>query len=62
MPELAKRDWIAGAILWSIRTTDPRNLRPGWQDGYVEHGLVDEYRQRKPSYYVWKDLNAPSDD
>jgi hypothetical protein len=26
----------------------------------VEHGLVDEYRQRKPSYYVWKELNAPA--
>jgi len=22
--------------------------------------LVDEYRQRKPSYYVWKELNAPA--
>jgi hypothetical protein len=21
---------------------------------------VDEYRQRKPSYYVWKELNAPA--
>lgn len=61
MPELARRDWIAGAILWCYQDyKSRRNLRPGWQEGYVEHGLVDEYRQRKPSYYVWKGLNAPA--
>lgn len=61
MPELAKRDWIAGAILWCYQDyRSRRNLRPGLQEGVVEHGLVDEYRQRKPSYYVWKDLNAPA--
>jgi hypothetical protein len=61
MPELARRDWIAGAILWCYQDyKSRRGLRPGWEEGYVEHGLVDEYRQRKPSYYVWKDLNAPA--
>ena len=61
MPELAKRDWIAGAILWCYQDyRSRRNLRPGLQEGVVEHGLVDEYRQRKPSYYVWKELNAPA--
>lgn len=61
MPELARRDWIAGAILWCYQDyKSRRTLRPGWAEGYVEHGLVDEYRQRKPSYYVWKDLNAPA--
>jgi beta-glucuronidase len=61
MPELARRDWIAGAILWCYQDyKSRRNLRAGWEEGYVEHGLVDEYRQRKPSYYVWKDLNAPA--
>lgn len=61
MPELARRDWIAGAILWCYQDyRSPRNLRSGTQEGYVEHGLVDEYRQRKPSYYVWKDLNSPA--
>jgi hypothetical protein len=61
MPELARRDWIAGAILWCYQDyKSRRNLRPGWTEGYVEHGLVDEYRQRKPSYYVWKELNAPA--
>jgi beta-glucuronidase len=26
----------------------------------VDHGLVDENRQRRPSYYVWQQLNAPA--
>jgi beta-glucuronidase len=61
MPELARRDWIAGAILWCYQDyKSRRTLRPGWEEGYVEHGLVDEYRQRKPSYYAWKALNAPA--
>jgi beta-glucuronidase len=61
MPELARRDWIAGAILWCYQDyKSRRTLRPGWQEGFVDHGLVDEYRQRKPSYYVWKDINAPA--
>jgi beta-glucuronidase len=61
IPELARRDWIAGAILWCYQDyKSRRTLRPGWEQGYVEHGLVDEYRQRKPSYYAWKELNAPA--
>jgi beta-glucuronidase len=61
MPELARRDWIAGAILWCYQDYKSRRNLPGGRDqGYVEHGLVDENRQRKPSYYVWKDLNAPA--
>jgi hypothetical protein len=27
------------------------NLWPGQTAGYVDHGLVDENRQRRPSYY-----------
>jgi hypothetical protein len=61
MPELARRDWISGAILWCYQDyKSRRNVPGGREQGYVEHGLVDEYRQRKPSYYVWKDLNAPA--
>jgi beta-glucuronidase len=26
----------------------------------VDHGLVDENRQRRPSYEVWKDANSPA--
>jgi len=61
MPELARRDWIAGAIFWCYQDyKSRRNLRPGLEEGYVDHGLVDEFRQRRPSYYVWKDLNSPA--
>jgi beta-glucuronidase len=61
MPLLAGRDWIAGAILWCYQDyKSPRNLWPGETEGYVEHGVVDEARQRKPSYDVWKRLTAPA--
>jgi beta-glucuronidase len=61
VPELARRDWIAGAILWCYQDyKSRRGLRYGREEGFVDHGLVDEYRQRKPSYYVWKELNAPA--
>jgi beta-glucuronidase len=61
MPLLAARDWIAGAILWCYQDyKSRRNLWPGETEGYVEHGVVDEARQRKPSYDVWKEMNAPA--
>jgi hypothetical protein len=61
MPELGRRDWIAGAILWCYQDyKSHRNLRFGLEEGYVDHGVVDEYRQRRPSYYVWKEMNAPA--
>jgi beta-glucuronidase len=61
MPLLAARDWIAGAILWCYQDyKSPRNLWPGDTEGYVEHGVVDEARQRKPSYEVWKQLTSPA--
>jgi len=37
-----------------------RNLRPGRREGFVEMGLVDEDRQRRPSYFLWRELNAPA--
>ena len=61
MPELARRDWIAGAIFWCYQDyKSRRNLRPGLEEGWIDHGLVDENRQRKPSYFVWKEINAPA--
>jgi beta-glucuronidase len=61
MPELARRDWIAGAIFWCYQDyKSRRNLRPGLEEGYVDHGVVDQYRQRRPSYYVWKEMNTPA--
>jgi hypothetical protein len=61
MPLLAARDWIAGTILWCYQDyKSRRNLWPGQTEGYVEHGVVDEARQRKPSYEVWKEMTAPA--
>jgi hypothetical protein len=61
MPMLAARDWIAGAIQWCYQDyKSRRNLWPGQTEGYVEHGVVDEARQRKPSYEVWKEMTAPA--
>jgi beta-glucuronidase len=61
MPMLAARDWIAGTILWCYQDyKSPRNLWPGETEGYVDHGLVDEWRQRRPSYATWKKLTGPA--
>jgi hypothetical protein len=61
MPLLAARDWIAGAILWCYQDyKSRRNLWPGQDEGYVEHGVVDEARQRKPSYELWREMNEPA--
>jgi hypothetical protein len=61
MPILAGRDWIAGALLWCYQDyKSRRNLWPGQTEGFVEHGVVDENRQRKPSYAVWQEVNAPA--
>ena len=58
---LAARDWIAGTILWCYQDyKSPRNLWPGETEGFVEHGVVDEWRQRKPSYDTWKRLTSPA--
>lgn len=61
MPLMAARDWIAGTIQWCYQDyKSRRNLWPGQAEGYVEHGVVDEARQRKPSYEVWKEMSAPA--
>ena len=61
LPLLAKRDWIAGAILWCYQDYKSRRyFWPGQEQGYLEHGIVDPNRQRKPSYFAWADLNAPA--
>jgi hypothetical protein len=61
MPLLAKRDWIAGAILWCYQDYKSRRyFWPGQEQGYLEHGLVDPNRQRKPSYFAWAELNTPA--
>jgi beta-glucuronidase len=61
MNEFSSRDWIAGAIFWCYQDyKSHRNLWPDRQEGYVDHGVVDEYRQRRPSYAVWREINSPA--
>ncbi len=61
LPLLAQRDWIAGAILWCYQDYKSRRyFWPGQEGGYLEHGIVDANRQRKPSYFAWAELNAPA--
>jgi beta-glucuronidase len=61
MPLLAQRDWIGGAILWCYQDYKSRRyFWPGQEQGYLEHGIVDPNRQRKPSYFAWKELNEPA--
>jgi len=55
----AKYEWIAGAIFWCYQDyKSHRNLWPGHLEGYVDHGVVDEYRQRRPSFYEWTKRTA----
>jgi beta-glucuronidase len=61
MSEFARRGWIGGAIFWCYQDyKSHRNLWPGLVKGYVDMGVVDENRQRKPSYEVWREENAPA--
>ncbi|GAC1633799.1 MAG: hypothetical protein NVS9B14_09050 [Candidatus Acidiferrum sp.] len=55
-----KYDWIAGAIFWCYQDyKSHRNLWPGMKQGYVDHGVVDEYRQRRPSFFEWQKRTEP---
>ncbi len=61
MAMFGKQDWISGALMWCYQDyKSHRNLWPGYTAGYVDHGVVDENRQRRPSYAVWRELNAPA--
>jgi hypothetical protein len=61
MEQIGKQDWIAGAIMWCYADyKSHRNLWPGRTAGIVDHGVVDENRQRRPSYQVWRSLNSPA--
>jgi len=56
----ARRDFVAGAIFWIYQDYHShRNLAVGETSGYVDHGVVDENRQRKPSYAAYQQRNAP---
>ena len=61
LPVLAGRDWVGGVMLWCYQDyKSQRNLWPGEVEGYVDHGLVDAFRQRRPSYEVWRELTSPA--
>ncbi len=60
LDQYQKFDFVAGAIFWCYQDyKSHQNLWPGHQEGYVDHGLVDEYRQRRPSFWVWEKRNQP---
>ncbi|HKQ53901.1 MAG TPA: glycoside hydrolase family 2 TIM barrel-domain containing protein, partial [Pyrinomonadaceae bacterium] len=61
MALFSKYDFIGGMIFWCYQDyKSHRNLRPGMDKGFVEMGVVDENRQRYPSFDLWKGLNAPA--
>jgi beta-galactosidase/beta-glucuronidase len=61
LAEFAKHDFVAGAIFWCYQDyKSHRNLWPGETTGWVEMGLVDENRQRLPSYGAWKQATSPA--
>lgn len=62
MAAFQRRDFVGGAIFWTYQDYHSnRNLYAGSVDGYVDHGVVDENRQRKPSYAVWEQRNRAID-
>ncbi len=62
MSAFEKRAFVGGAIFWTYQDYHSnRNLYAGSVDGYVDHGVVDENRQRKPSYAVWEARNRALD-
>jgi hypothetical protein len=61
LAEFARHDFVAGAVFWCYQDyKSHRNLWPGETSGYVEMGLVDENRQRRPSYDVWREETSPA--
>ncbi|HWS99756.1 MAG TPA: glycoside hydrolase family 2 TIM barrel-domain containing protein [Pyrinomonadaceae bacterium] len=61
MALFSKHDFIGGLVFWCYQDyKSHRNLRPGMDSGFVEMGVVDENRQRYPSFNLWKELNAPA--
>lgn len=61
LAEFARHDFIAGAIFWCYQDyKSHRNLWPGLTTDWVEMGLVDENRQRLPSYAAWKERTSPA--
>jgi beta-glucuronidase len=52
------RSFVGGAIFWIYQDyRSNKNLFAGESDGYVDHGLVDADRQRRPSFFAWERTN-----
>jgi beta-galactosidase/beta-glucuronidase len=61
LAEFARHDFVAGAIFWCYQDyKSHRNLWPGLSTDWVEMGVVDENRQRLPSYAAWKERTSPA--
>jgi len=61
LAEFAKHDFIGGAVFWCYQDyKSHRNLWPGRTTDWVEMGVVDENRQRLPSYTAWKERTSPA--
>jgi hypothetical protein len=61
LAEFARHDFVSGAVFWCYQDyRSHRNLWPGEASGWVEMGLVDENRQRHPSYDAWKEATSPA--
>jgi len=60
LAEFARHDFVAGAVFWCYQDyKSHRNLWPGETTGWVEMGLVDENRQRRPSHAAWREATSP---
>jgi beta-galactosidase/beta-glucuronidase len=61
LAEFARHDFVAGAVFWCYQDyKSHRNLSPGETTGWVDMGLVDENRQRRPSYDAWRQATSPA--
>jgi beta-glucuronidase len=61
LEEFARHPFIGAAVFWCYQDyKSHRNLWPGETTGFVEMGLVDENRQRRPSYEVWRERTSPA--
>ncbi len=61
LAEFEKHDFVAGALFWCYQDyKSHRNLWPGLTSDWVEMGIVDENRQRLPSYFAWKERTRPA--
>jgi hypothetical protein len=61
LAEFARHDFVAGAVFWCYQDyKSHRNLAPGETTGWVDMGLVDRNRQRRPSYDAWREATSPA--